>query len=99
MEEELDFIKLRILKLKDLRIARWTGFGDFLPCLQKLVLWRCRKLDELPSCLGCIPALEMIEVRNCPNSVLSLVKEIEEEQISLGNEHLKILNYNFRKST
>ncbi|CDP15578.1 unnamed protein product [Coffea canephora] len=89
--EEGEFPKLRFLKLVSLHIVRWTGSGDHLPCLQKLVVERCGKLEELPSCLGYIPTLEKIEVRQCRPFVRSLVHEIGEEQMSGGNEDLKIL--------
>ncbi|XP_027152226.1 putative late blight resistance protein homolog R1B-23 isoform X2 [Coffea eugenioides] len=89
--EEGEFPKLRFLKLVSLRIVRWTGSGDHLPCLQKLVMERCGKLEELPSCLGYIPTLEKIEVRQCRPFVRSLVHEIGEEQMRGGNEDLKIL--------
>ncbi|XP_027172461.1 putative late blight resistance protein homolog R1B-14 [Coffea eugenioides] len=88
--EEGEFPKLKFLKLVSLRIVRWTGSGDHLPCLQKLVVEGCGKLEQLPSCLGDTLTLEKIEVRRCRPFVRSLVCEIEEEQMSWGNDNLKI---------
>nr|XP_027064525.1 putative late blight resistance protein homolog R1A-4 [Coffea arabica] len=88
---EGEFPKLKFLKLELLCIVRWTCSGDHLPCLQKLVLESCLNLEELPSCLGEIPTLELIQVHRCPGHVGSLVQEIKEEQMNWGNVNLKIL--------
>ncbi|KAL3509039.1 hypothetical protein ACH5RR_028440 [Cinchona calisaya] len=88
------FPKLRFLRLEDVDIVEWTDddSGDCLLCLQKLKLIGDLKLQQLPSCLGCIPALEMINVGSvCNDAIRSFVQEIAEEQISNGNENLKIL--------
>lgn len=89
MEEE--FPKLKILKLVQLNMVTWTGSGDHLPQVRKLTLQQCWKLEEVPSCLGCIQNLETIEVRWCSPSTASLIRKIEEEQRSGGNEDLEIL--------
>lgn len=89
--EEGEFPKLRILKLVDLNVVKWTDSGCNLPCLEKLVLQNCWTLEEVPSILRDSSTLDMIELRRCPQSVVSLVREIEEEQRSMGNEDLKIV--------
>ncbi|KAL3518686.1 hypothetical protein ACH5RR_021275 [Cinchona calisaya] len=91
--EEGEFPKLKFLKLEYLDIVRWIGSGELFPCLQKLVLGEGVELVELPSCLGCISTLEFIEMHYCPDSLISLVREIEEEQISMGNVDMKVLNF------
>ncbi|CDP15580.1 unnamed protein product [Coffea canephora] len=90
MEEEWELPKLRFLKLGSLDIVRWTSTSDHFPCLEKLVLQQCRKLEEIPSCLEVIEPLEMIEVRHCPVLDRSLLLKIEEEQNSSGNYDFKI---------
>nr|XP_027092338.1 late blight resistance protein R1-A-like [Coffea arabica] len=89
--EEVEFPKLRILKLSRLNIVRWTGSGDHFPRLQKLILEQCWKLKEIPSCLGSNSPLEMIEIRWCPPSVVSLAEEVKEGQEEMGYEDLQIL--------
>ncbi|XP_027148173.1 putative late blight resistance protein homolog R1A-3 [Coffea eugenioides] len=89
--EEVEFPKLRILKLSRLNIIRWTGSGDHFPRLQKLILEQCWKLKEIPSCLGSNSPLEMIEIRWCPPSVVSLAEEVKEGQEEMGYEDLQIL--------
>lgn len=93
MEEEWKLPKLRFLKLGSLDVVRWTSTSDHFPCLEKLVLQQCRKLEEVPSCLEIIEALEMIEVRHCPVLDKSLLWNIEEEQKSSGNYDFKILTF------
>ncbi|CDP19994.1 unnamed protein product [Coffea canephora] len=89
--KEGEFPKLRVLKLSNLWDFRsWTASSDNFPRLEKLVVERCLKLEEVPSCLGECPTLEMIEVRGCRESVASSVKQIQQEQRDMGNEALKI---------
>ncbi|XP_071916192.1 putative late blight resistance protein homolog R1A-3 [Coffea arabica] len=91
MKEE-EFPKLRVLKLSHLRdFRRWTASSDNFPRLEKLVVHDCENLEEVPSCLGECLTLEMIEVKRCRQSVVSSVKQIQQEQIDMGNEVLKIL--------
>ncbi|CAI9100966.1 OLC1v1038158C1 [Oldenlandia corymbosa var. corymbosa] len=91
--EEGKFPELKYLKLADLELVSWTGTesDDNFPCLQKLVLERCRCLKEVPLCLAHIPDLAMIEVSKCENATSS-IKQIKEKQMELtGDELLKIL--------
>lgn len=85
------FPKLRFLKLEDLEIVRWTASCDDFPPLEKLVLRSCRMLEEVPSCLGDMPTIELIEIRSCHKSTVNLVKEIQEQQMDLGNKGLKVV--------
>ncbi|XP_027076976.1 putative late blight resistance protein homolog R1B-16 [Coffea arabica] len=90
--KEGEFPSLRILKLRGLWDFRsWTASSDNFPRLEKLVVRDCEHLEEVPSCLGECPTLEMIEVRECRESVASSVKQIQQEQIDMGNEVLEIL--------
>ncbi|XP_027177925.1 putative late blight resistance protein homolog R1A-3 [Coffea eugenioides] len=90
--KEGEFPSLRVLKLRTfLDFRRWTASSDNFPRLEKLVVHDCINLEEVPSCLGECPTLEMIEVRGCREAVASSVKQIQQEQIDMGNEVLKIL--------
>ncbi|CAI9111755.1 OLC1v1012065C1 [Oldenlandia corymbosa var. corymbosa] len=94
-EEEVGgtFPKLRVLRLRSLsKLVRWTcsDDNDHFPSLETLVLQECFYLKELPSCLAQSSTLQMIEVNYCPNAADS-IKEIQEMQMDLGNEDLKIL--------
>ncbi|CAI9102333.1 OLC1v1000586C2 [Oldenlandia corymbosa var. corymbosa] len=89
--EEGTFPNLRFLELSDLDdLARWTGSDDQFPCLKKLVLERCFKLKELPSCFAEIPTLQMIKVINCKKIATDSIQTIEERQKDFGNVDLEI---------
>ncbi|CDP20159.1 unnamed protein product [Coffea canephora] len=88
--KEGEFPKLRVLKLSELEFRNWTAFSDNFSRLEKLVLHSCEELEKVPSCLGECETLEMIEVKECPESVVDSVKQIQQEQIDMGNEVLKI---------
>ncbi|XP_071914761.1 putative late blight resistance protein homolog R1A-3 [Coffea arabica] len=89
--EEGEFPDLRFLELSNLDIRRWTASSDNFSLLEKLVLHRCVKLEEVPSCLGESPFLEMIEVSSCGESTVNAIKQIQQEQMDMGNEALKIV--------
>ncbi|CDP11548.1 unnamed protein product, partial [Coffea canephora] len=93
--KEGEFPKLRVLKLSNLEFRNWTAFSDNFSHLQKLVLHWCRKLEKVPSCLGECETLEMIEVEECLESVVDSVEQIQQEQIDMGNEVLRIKIYNY----
>ncbi|CDP20547.1 unnamed protein product [Coffea canephora] len=91
MEEEEIFPKLKFLKLESLQTVRWRGSGHHFPSLEKLVLKRCKELEELPSCLWETLTLQLIEVHGCLRSTGDFVRDIKEQQVDYGNEDLKIL--------
>ncbi|KAL8504249.1 hypothetical protein ACS0TY_022832 [Phlomoides rotata] len=88
-----EFQKLRFLKLDGLSSLReWNVASDELfPKLQQLILIRCTNLQEIPSELGEITALELIEVQWCRESVAESAERIKEEQRDMGNEELRVI--------
>ncbi|XP_027157867.1 putative late blight resistance protein homolog R1A-3 [Coffea eugenioides] len=89
--QEGEFPNLRVLKLRALwEFRSWIASSDNFPRLEKLIVHDCHQLEAVPSCLGESPTLEMIEVKLCRESVSSSVKQIQQEQIDMGNEVLKI---------
>ncbi|CAI9111754.1 OLC1v1012064C1 [Oldenlandia corymbosa var. corymbosa] len=90
-EEEGTFPNLRFLKLYRMELARWTASDDKFPSLETLVLQDCKNLEELPdSCFAQSSTLQMIKVIKCPRAADS-IKKIQEMQMDLGNDYLKIL--------
>ncbi|CDP04755.1 unnamed protein product [Coffea canephora] len=90
MKEE-GFLALRVLKLIDLHFRSWTASSESFRRLEKLVVHECQKLEEVPSYLGECATLEMIEVKGCGESVVSSVKQIQQEQMDMGIADLKII--------
>lgn len=91
---EGEFLKLKFLKLDTLTtIKQWNASADHFPCLQRLVLQRCKQLEKIPSVFGDIPTLQMIEVQWCSISASKSARQIQEEQQDLGNDGLKVFIY------
>ncbi|XP_027178213.1 putative late blight resistance protein homolog R1A-3 [Coffea eugenioides] len=84
--KEGEFPSLRVLKLSDLDIRNWTASSGNFSRLEKLVVHSCWNLEEVLSCLGECPALEMIEVVTRRESVVNSVEQIRQEQKDMGNE-------------
>ncbi|KAI7994363.1 hypothetical protein LOK49_LG11G00374 [Camellia lanceoleosa] len=85
------FPRLKFLKLKGLNVERWITCSGHFPSLQHLSLEWCRDLKEIPSSLGDILTLQLIEVNYCCSTVDESVRKIKEEQESNGNNWLKVL--------
>lgn len=87
-----EFRNLKFLELSNLDIRQWRGSNiDPFPCLEGLVVQDCYRLLEVPLCLGRTTTLQMIELRQCSDSVKKLAKDIVEEQENWGNNELKLL--------
>ncbi|KAL8504231.1 hypothetical protein ACS0TY_022822 [Phlomoides rotata] len=89
-----EFQKLRFLTLDGLfSLREWNVASDeHFPKLQQLILFGCMNLQGIPSELGEITALELIEVwPGCPESVAESAERIKEEQRDMGNEELRVI--------
>ncbi|XP_059656688.1 putative late blight resistance protein homolog R1B-16 [Cornus florida] len=84
------FCRLKFLRFYYMNIEQWNASSNHFPVLEHLVLHRCRKLEKIPSDLGNIDTLQMIEVSCCSDSVIYSAKQIQEYQLDIANEILKI---------
>ncbi|PHT44764.1 hypothetical protein CQW23_13922 [Capsicum baccatum] len=94
MGEEDTFQKLKYLRLEELTLAKWEIGGEFFPVLEKLELWRCHKLEEIPSSFGDIYSLKSIRLVESPqleDSALKIKQDVEE---MTGEDKLQILGLN-----
>nr|XP_027086675.1 putative late blight resistance protein homolog R1A-3 [Coffea arabica] len=89
--KEGEFPNLRVLNLIGLALRSWTASSDSFLLLEKLVVHNCPRLKEVPSCLGECPTLEMIEVKWCDESVVRSMRQIQQEQMDMGNDVLEII--------
>ncbi|KAL8258058.1 hypothetical protein R6Q59_030099 [Mikania micrantha] len=87
---DAEFKQLKILKLKGLNLKQWVCWKENFPGLQRLVVHQCLKLDSIPSDLGKIITLEVIEVQWCSNLAQVSALEIQKEHESEGNFFLKV---------
>ncbi|KAI5670274.1 hypothetical protein M9H77_10638 [Catharanthus roseus] len=90
MENE-EFLNLKFLQLRCSRIQEWNTCTDPFPCLQQLVLDCCFYLKEIPSSLGEISSLSMIEVRDCSKGADRSAWEILNERLDLGDDGFQVL--------
>ncbi|GFY89279.1 hypothetical protein Acr_06g0012190 [Actinidia rufa] len=86
-----DFPQLKFLELVNIPIEEWQVSSNPFPRLQRLVLVGCPELQSIPSEIGEVPTLQMIEVRDCNTSVANSAHKIKEEQVSMGNNWLQIV--------
>ncbi|THG10866.1 hypothetical protein TEA_024869 [Camellia sinensis var. sinensis] len=85
------FPRLKFLKLKFLNVKQWITCSSHFPSLQHISLEVCPNLKEIPSSLGDILTLQLIEVTYCHFSVEESVRKIKEDRESIGNNWLKVL--------
>ncbi|CAI9105458.1 OLC1v1004386C1 [Oldenlandia corymbosa var. corymbosa] len=84
--EDLEFGKLKYLKLDTLDIAHWVASCDNLPELQQLVVKNCKQLEEIS--VEDFPTLQKIEVQGCgklPEELIQTIKEVEGLEVVINN--------------
>nr|XP_017239557.1 PREDICTED: putative late blight resistance protein homolog R1B-16 [Daucus carota subsp. sativus] len=84
------FPHLKFLRLDELDIVTWTASRNHFPVLQRLQVWRCSYLMEIPEDFGNICTLEWIELSGCSDAAADSARDIMKEQGSNGNDWLKI---------
>ncbi|KAL0429570.1 UNVERIFIED_CONTAM: putative late blight resistance proteinR1B-16 [Sesamum radiatum] len=87
---EGEFLQLKYLKLDEMDLAHWRADDIHFPSLQRLILRRCRRLNEIPAGIGEITTLELIELDHCGHSVITSANNLKEEQESFGNLSLEV---------
>ncbi|KAM3287943.1 hypothetical protein P3S67_021373 [Capsicum chacoense] len=75
------FPPIKFLKLHDPDILEWNVADDAFPCLEHLVLRKCRYLEEIPSSFGDMATLKSIKVLECNDSLVESAKDIRETQV------------------
>ncbi|KAI3451637.1 hypothetical protein Pfo_008302 [Paulownia fortunei] len=88
-----EFQQLRFLKLEGSNLAQWNvAYSEHFPKLQRLILHHCYKLQEIPCEIGESATLQLIEVQGrCPKSLVESAIQIQQEQLDMGNEELRII--------
>ncbi|KAL1562088.1 putative late blight resistance protein R1B-16 isoform X1 [Salvia divinorum] len=82
------FCSLKFLCLEHLSLVRWIADKTNFPRLHHLCVDNCWYLEEIPSEIGEIPTLQLIELEYCRESAVASAKRIEEEQSENGNYDL-----------
>ncbi|KAF3669773.1 hypothetical protein FXO37_08847 [Capsicum annuum] len=94
MGEEDTFENLKYLELYEVTFAKWDVGEESFTVLEKLVLWECHKLREIPPNFGDICSLKIIKLVESPqleDSALAIKQYVED---IMGVEKLQILDLN-----
>ncbi|KAH6782518.1 hypothetical protein C2S51_007811 [Perilla frutescens var. frutescens] len=76
------FQRLKFLLIEGIDLVHWTVGHDCFRRLQRLIIWHCYKLKEIPSQIGDVPNLKTIEVVDCSPSVVASALQIKEDENS-----------------
>ncbi|KAK4425886.1 putative late blight resistance proteinR1A-10 [Sesamum alatum] len=88
---EGEFRSLQFLLLEKLKnLVHWQADETHFPRLRHLLIRGCSALEKIPSGIGEIPTLEIIELDECSPSVVASAKQIQEEQREYGNDGLQL---------
>ncbi|KAL0397265.1 UNVERIFIED_CONTAM: putative late blight resistance proteinR1A-10 [Sesamum calycinum] len=87
---EGEFPRLKYLLMEGLNLERWLVENSHFPCLVRLIIKACWKLEEIPCEIGDIPTLQLIEIGPGSKSAADSVVLIHDEQRSLGNDLLHV---------
>ncbi|CAI9093697.1 OLC1v1029256C1 [Oldenlandia corymbosa var. corymbosa] len=87
---EGEFLKLKYLKLDNVNLAQWNASSDHLPELERLVVQKCRQLEEIPSDFAAIETLEVIDIHFCRPSIQESVKTLMAEKLDFGHDDFKV---------
>ncbi|PHT44804.1 hypothetical protein CQW23_13962 [Capsicum baccatum] len=94
MGEEDTFVNLKYLDLEEVTLAKWEFGEESFPVLEKLALWDCHMLEEIPPSFGDISSLKIIQLIESPqleDSVLKIKEYVEE---MTGEDKLQIIGPN-----
>ncbi|KAL0421957.1 UNVERIFIED_CONTAM: putative late blight resistance proteinR1A-10 [Sesamum latifolium] len=93
---EGEFTRLKYLLIDRNKLEHWYADSIHFPRLQHLCLNHCFELEAIPTEIGDIGSLEMIELFRCRSSVVASAMLIQEQQQSLGNEDFRVRVNSYR---
>ncbi|KAH0706932.1 hypothetical protein KY289_012008 [Solanum tuberosum] len=76
---EEGFPRLKFLLLRCLPFRRWRASSDHFPCLERLIIVHCWKLDSIPQDFADITTLALIDINNCAQAVGNSAKQIQQD--------------------
>ncbi|WMV31856.1 hypothetical protein MTR67_025241 [Solanum verrucosum] len=94
MGEKDTFKNLKYLELHQVTLARWEVGEESFPALERLELWRCHMLEEIPPSFGDIYSLKIITLVDSPQLEDSTIKIKEYAEDMRGGDELQILGRN-----
>ncbi|KAF3618116.1 hypothetical protein FXO38_33603 [Capsicum annuum] len=89
MGKEDNFVNLKYLILNEVTLAKWEVGEESFPVIEKLVLWECHMLEEIPPSFGDICLLKIIKLVKSPQLEDSS-KKIKQYIEDMGGDELQI---------
>lgn len=90
---EGEFGRLTSLLIEGTDLQHWRADKNHFPRLQRLRIWECNNLEEIPPDIGNIPTLQSIELDDASPSAAESARQMKEEQEQMGNEGLHVYVY------
>ncbi|KAM3234337.1 hypothetical protein P3L10_019697 [Capsicum annuum] len=90
MGEEDTFENLKYLCFEEVTLAKWELGEESFPMLEKLALWECHKLEEIPPSFRNISSLKIIELFESPQLEDSSLKIKQYVEDMTGGDTLKV---------
>ncbi|KAF3631806.1 dolichyl-diphosphooligosaccharide--protein glycosyltransferase subunit DAD1 [Capsicum annuum] len=90
MGEEDTFENLQFFYLEEVTLAKWEVGEESFPLLEKLQLWECHMLEEIPTSFGDIGPLKIIKLVNSPQLEDSALKIKQYVVDMMGGDTLKV---------
>ncbi|PHU13389.1 hypothetical protein BC332_14594 [Capsicum chinense] len=90
MGEEDTFENLKYLCFEEVTLAKWDLGEESFPVLEKLALWECHKLEEIPPSFGNISSLKFFELYKSPQLEHSALKIKQYVDDMMGGDTLKV---------
>ncbi|KAI3454408.1 hypothetical protein Pfo_011071 [Paulownia fortunei] len=81
--EEDEFRELKFLLLESLDLEYWEADDSHFPSLERLIINHCYELEGIPSDIGNIGGLELIEMVDCSPSAVASARTIKDQQKDL----------------
>ncbi|GFQ07493.1 putative late blight resistance protein homolog r1b-14 [Phtheirospermum japonicum] len=81
--EEDEFRELKFLLLESLDLEYWEADDSHFPSLERLIINHCYDLEDIPSDIGNIGGLQLIELVDCSPSAVKSARTIKEQQKDL----------------
>ncbi|KAG8390041.1 hypothetical protein BUALT_Bualt01G0041900 [Buddleja alternifolia] len=88
---EEKFCRLKLLLLEQMNLVQWRAETDNFPNLEHLIIKYCDELEEIPYSFGDTPTLQSIKLLNCSSSCIASARQIQENQLDLGNDGLEVI--------
>lgn len=87
---EGEFCQLKVILIDSTDLLQWITEGSHFPKLERLTLYECDNLREIPYSFGDLPTVQLIEVDIRNSTMVESATCIQEEQQSYGNDLLQI---------